>query len=170
MTDSEKWVDIKGYEGLYQVSNMGDVKRLYKNSEKLLAERVSTTGYDHKSLWKDNKRTNFKTHRLVALAFIENPKGKYTVNHIDGNKLNNNVTNLEWLSLGENLRHARDTGLWQHRGSNHVHAKLTEEDVYKIRDLLNKGGITMTKIGTIFGVGAGAISKIANGDRWGHLL
>lgn len=104
----EIWRDIKGYEGLYQVSNLGRVKRLkskYMKSERILKEGITTGGYRLVVLCKNNKSKTFRLHRLVAEAFIPNPENKPQVNHIDENKANNNVNNLEWMTAKENINH-----------------------------------------------------------------
>ena len=99
---NEEWRDIKGYEGLYQVSNLGRVKSL-KNNIILKAESDRNgKGYLCVNLGRNNHK---KIHRLVAEAFIENPLNKKEVNHIDGNTKNNAVTNLEWLTHQENCLH-----------------------------------------------------------------
>lgn len=118
----EIWKDIHGYEGLYQVSNLGNVKSLHygkktdhlnwKNQPpRLLRQKVSTSGYLRVELYRPDSRKNFYVHRLVALAFIPNCENKNEVNHIDGNKLNNNADNLEWVSRSENQVHALKMGL-----------------------------------------------------------
>ena len=126
----EIWKEIKGYEGLYQVSNLGRVKSLkrYVNhssnskrivNEKLLKPVVDNTKYYVVSLWKKNKHLRPHIHRLVAEAFIPNPQNKPHINHIDGNKLNNCINNLEWCTPRENVVHAYKTGLNQnHRTIN----------------------------------------------------
>ena len=116
MIQDEVWKDIEGYEGLYQVSNFGDIKSLpkvrrnrsgtYIQKEKLLKLSNTSTGYKKVELYKDKKRKSFKVHRLVAQAFIPNPENKREVNHIDGNKHNNKVNNLEWVTSSENKIHA----------------------------------------------------------------
>lgn len=112
----EIWKDIVGYEGLYQVSNLGRVKSLNKmagwsdRAEKILTPR-KIQGYLIAHLGCCNKFKNMSVHRLVATAFIPNRENKPCVNHIDGNKLNNNVENLEWCTRSENDRHAFRTGL-----------------------------------------------------------
>lgn len=116
----EIWKDIPGYEGLYQVSNLGRVKSLerYKDNngglvkmpEKIMQGGIRN-GYVLVSLTKDGKRKSFSAHRLVAQAFIQNPEDKPTVNHINGNKRDNRVDNLEWNTDLENIRHAFATGL-----------------------------------------------------------
>jgi hypothetical protein len=123
----EVWKDIEGYEGLYQVSNIGRVKslkryvqnhsgasylvpeRIKKASEK--KERDKKQGYMSISLYKNNKGKSFYVHRLVAEAFVENPDNKETVNHINGDKHDNRAYNLEWCSYAENNAHAVKTGL-----------------------------------------------------------
>lgn len=109
----EEWKDIKDYEGLYQISNTGKVKSLYRDTEKILIGDVirSGKGYLSVGLTKNKKVKSFLTHRLVAQAFIPNPENKPEVNHIDGNTLNNNVSNLEWCTHRENINHAWKTGL-----------------------------------------------------------
>lgn len=109
----EIWKDIKGYEGIYQVSNLGRVKRLEslvvnsigisrKIKEKILKPAKNHTGYLRVSLSYMNKKSNFSVHRLVAQAFIPNPNGFKLVNHKDEDKTNNIVDNLEWCSAKYN--------------------------------------------------------------------
>lgn len=115
----EIWKDIKGYEGYYQVSNLGNVRRLptiikYKNEgfrnypPKDLIPEKTYDGYLRIVLMKEHKKQRFQIHRLVADAFIPNPENKEQVNHINGNKADNRVENLEWCTSSENARHAFD--------------------------------------------------------------
>ncbi len=103
----EEWRDIPGYEGLYQVSSLGRIKR----NGRLKTFRKDRGGYLTVWLCKDSEQKNFKVHRLVAQAFIPNPENKRTVNHIDGYKHNNVVENLEWATHSENIIHANNMGL-----------------------------------------------------------
>ena len=116
----EIWKDVVGYEGLYQVSNQGRVKSYAhlvkcRNGHRTQPSKVLTNCFDgnyyHVTLFKNNKRKVALVHRLVADAFISNPLNKETVNHIDGNKKNNFVGNLEWATNSENTQHAFKTGL-----------------------------------------------------------
>lgn len=114
----EIWKDIQGYEGLYQVSNLGRVKRLkfingttFFDREIILKQSLNKRGYCFISLSKRNIKCSKAVHRLVSQAFIPNPKNKSEVNHIDGNKQNNNVNNLEWSTREENIQHAYNNGL-----------------------------------------------------------
>lgn len=112
----ELWKPVAGFEDRYQVSNLGNVRSIQTNhgkyQEKLLKQnRTSTSDYAYVKLTVKDKTTQHSVHRLVAKAFIPNPENKPTVNHIDGNKLNNNACNLEWNTYSENLKHAHSTGL-----------------------------------------------------------
>lgn len=111
----EVWKDVKGYEGLYQVSSLGRVKsvRRYEYTRWYGGELKSIRQgrYLRTSLCKNGKLKTHNIHRLVAEAFIPNPKNKPEVNHIDGNKENNNVNNLEWVTRKENAIHAYNMGL-----------------------------------------------------------
>ena len=114
--NNEIWKDCVGYEGKYQVSNLGNVRSISNNKgtyqERLLSQRQTTTSnYLYVNFTVKDVTTHHSVHRLVAKAFIGNPSNKATVNHIDGNKLNNNVCNLEWNTYSENLKHAFATGL-----------------------------------------------------------
>lgn len=114
---NETWVDIEGYEGLYQVSNLGNVKSLnrvikYRNNKKAFhKERLlvpkENFGYLRVTLSKDNKRKEYRIHRLVAKAFIPNPENKPIVNHLDENKQNNKSENLEWSTQDENFNYSK---------------------------------------------------------------
>lgn len=105
--DKEIWKDIKGYEGLYQVSNLGRVKSLERKMRCRKCKKIIKTatitnkGYYRLSLCKNGKTKFYHIHRLVAQAFIPNPDNKPTVDHIDRNKLNNNVSNLRWATYNE---------------------------------------------------------------------
>ena len=119
----EVWKDIVGYEGKYQISNLGNVRNF---KFKLIKYTVSNYGYIRIGLRNHGKRM-YSIHRLVAIAFIPNPDNKPYINHIDGNKSNNNVTNLEWVTQSENEKHAHRLGLkpkpqyWKNKfGVNHL--------------------------------------------------
>lgn len=104
----EIWKDISGYEGLYRVSNLGKVESLRNNI--ILKQSPTKDGYLAVGLCNGKTKT-CRAHRLVAIAFIPNPDNLPEVNHIDGNKTNNSVDNLEWVTPLENTHHAIRTGL-----------------------------------------------------------
>lgn len=112
MGELEHWRDIKGYVGLYEISDKGRVasfSRKYAHKETIiLVPNISDRGYALVTLCKNGKTKHFQVHRLVAEAFIDNPKNKPQVNHIDGNPLNNCKENLEWATAQENIRHKYD--------------------------------------------------------------
>lgn len=112
----EIWKDVKGYEGLYQVSNLGRVRSLghygangtvaYFQHGKILKSRPDKDGYNLVCLYKEKKGKNKRVHRLVAQAFIPNPMNKPTINHKNGIRNDNRVQNLEWATMSENQLHA----------------------------------------------------------------
>lgn len=160
MIQDEVWKDIEGYEGLYQVSTCGNVKSLpkirrngtgtYIQKERLLKPSNTSTGYKKVELCKDGKRKGFKVHRLVAIAFIPNPDNKPEVNHIDGNKINNNIDNLEWVTSSENSIHAYETGL------NSNKKDLDEKEIIYMYCELN---MTMQEIAKHFNVPIKSIKR-----------
>ncbi|MBN6186345.1 NUMOD4 domain-containing protein [Aneurinibacillus aneurinilyticus] len=106
----EEWVPIKDFENQYEISRSGVVRRI--ESGKILKASLAKNGYLMVSLWKENKGTSKYIHRLLAESFIQKTNPNYTVvNHKDGNKTNNCLSNLEWCSYGDNNKHAYDTGL-----------------------------------------------------------
>lgn len=109
--EKEEWKDIENYEGLYEISSLGRVKRTFKKSFNFLKPQYNRYGYQIYSLTKQGKTKKHTTHRLIAKAFIPNPLNKPEVNHIDGNKKNNNIKNLEWATSSENRIHAYKNGL-----------------------------------------------------------
>jgi len=117
----EIWKNIEGYEEIYRVSNFGKVKSLKRISvsqgyQRLIKERIlksvfDGSGYLEVVLCKDKNQKTFLIHRLVAKAFIPNPKNKPQVNHIDKDKANNNVNNLNWMTPKENVNHVGVAGI-----------------------------------------------------------
>ena len=174
------WKDIPGYEGLYQVNNLGEVKSLkrYVNHSVVGLKRVvnekikkpvMADRYLQIKLHRDGVGKHFLLHRIVANAFVPNPNGKQQVNHKDGNKLNNKYTNLEWCTSFENMLHAVDTGLMKKRyGENSRNHKLTENDVIKIRQLW-KDNKTIKYIADLFDMSTSHIGAIIKYKYWSHI-
>lgn len=171
----EIWKDVEGFEGSYQVSNLGRVKNVCRHirgrndgirtiRERIRIQRQSRTGYCMTILSSNNKQKNCTIHRLVALSFVENPNNYTEVNHIDGDKMNNRADNLEWCTRSENNRHAIRTGLRRHNwtgmfGSKHRLSKpVTQRDLNgKYINVFESTGDAERKTG----VSAKGISRIA---------
>ena len=118
----EVFLPVKGFEGFYEISNLGNIKSLKRMithrrhgeiaiSERIRKLHVCKNGYLVARLNNGVNSRTINCHRIVAETFISNPENKRTVNHIDGNKSNNCITNLEWATYSENHQHAYDTGL-----------------------------------------------------------
>lgn len=167
----ETWKDIKGYEGIYQVSDCGRVKSFPRNgtrinTEKILHQSFTADGYKRVRLLHGEKDRTRTVHRLVAEHFIPNDNPKLTVNHKDGDKTNNRVENLEWVDRSEQMLHAYKLGLKQSaKGTKNTQAKLTKEQVEYIRRVYKRQS---TEFGTValakkFGVSNRVIGLICRG-------
>ena len=143
---TEEWRDIAGYEGKYMVSNTGKVKSLnYSNTGKegILEAHANEKGYLRVMLCKDGKKKVYRVHRLVAQAFIPNPDNLPQVNHIDENKENNCMDNLEWVTCSENINH----GTRNQRVVEKLKGrKLSEESVKKVAEKLSKPVFSVDKV------------------------
>ena len=112
---NEEWKDIEGYDGRYQVSNHGRVKRSQSGlrygrgstfNGKILKQSIQTRGYKQVTLWNNKKNNPHTIHRLVLIAFKGHPPEGMECNHIDGNKTNNHISNLEWITPQQNTLHS----------------------------------------------------------------
>lgn len=104
--------DIPGWEGLYACDTKGNIYSYRSN--KFLSPSKLKRGYLHVTFTRDGKRYDYRVHRLIAMTFLDNPENKEQVNHRDGNKLNNYLSNLEWCTAEENIQHAKDNDLFAH--------------------------------------------------------
>ena len=159
----EQWKVVKGFEN-YLVSSLGNVKTINGKLKKVVYD--SKNDYGYVELWKNNKGKKFRIHRLVAETFIPNTLGKEQVNHIDGDKKNNCVSNLEWVTPEENIRHAIENDLSSIKyGSKNLSSKLKEEDVKYIRENagINK---SVKELSEIYNVSTTTIYNIINYKKW----
>lgn len=165
----EIWRDIKNYEGLYQVSNTGKVKSLINNI--ILKGCPDKNGYLRVLLYKNNKKKLCGIHRLVAETYVKNFNHHATVNHIDGDKLNNTPSNLEYMSFEDNLKHAHKTGLFGDiYGEDNKASKLTEKQVLEIREKYKpKTRGLVPSLSQQYGVDKSIIYDIINKKTWKHI-
>lgn len=181
----EIYVDIQGYKGYYQVSNYGNVKsldRVIKEKTgktqtikgRVLKQRTNPGGYCYIGLRKNGTKATFALHQLVAQAFLDNPENKPIVNHINGIKTDNNVSNLEWATYSENLSHAYSSRLrtavsLQTVGSKNYKRKLKSEQVIEIKRLLAAGNLTHKEIAKKYGVSKSTVGNINSNRYWSHI-
>lgn len=175
---NEIWKDIKGYEGYYQISNLGRVKGLLRIVDHSLTKKyivksiirkndLLNSGYVIINLAKNGIVRKFIIHRLVAQSFIQNPEKKSEINHKNGIKKDNRVENLEWCTRSENCKHSFDIGLSK-RGEDHYKTKLTEKQVIKIKR--NKNNLTVTEMAKKYHVTYECIRKIIKNYNWKHII
>lgn len=173
----EIWSEVKGYEGLYEISSYGNIRsidRRFKDSigrnrlikSTLLKTRKNKNGYIDIVLLKEGRQSSFLIHRLVALNFIINNDNKEQINHKDGNKQNNNICNLEWCTRKENIKHSFDNNLQNvNMGENHANTSLKNEDVV----FIFKSDLKRKELSKMFNVSYQSICDIKRGRTWFHI-
>lgn len=154
---------IKGYEGLYSITEDGKVWSHKRNI--YLKSYIGSTGYLGVTLCKNGKLKPKRIHRLVAKAYIPNSENKKEVNHGDGNKLNNHRNNLGWMTPKENMKHAIENGL-TNRGKRHGNIKLTEKQVIDIREKYSKGNVFQYELANEYNVSQTHVGNIIRYKRW----
>lgn len=159
------WQDIKGFEGLYQVSTCGNIKSLRSN--RILIPVKDKKGYFRVSLYPIglSKRKSKQVHRLVAETYLDNHENKPQVNHVNGIKANNKVNNLEWVTSSENCLHAHRTGLASAYGECNGRSKIKHSTVAAIKSCY-KHGLTQYQIGELYGLSQSHVSRIIRGVYW----
>jgi hypothetical protein len=158
----ETWRKIVVDGHAFEVSDHGRIKSARGF---ILSACQARHGYLEVAQQISGKRKKFRVHRLVGMAFCEGYDSSLSIDHINGNKLDNRPENLEWVSLSENSRRGWETGMVNLRGENQPNSKLTSKQVYYIRKLL-KQGVTQHALAIITGMSDRAIQKIKNGETW----
>lgn len=162
------WKDIVGYKFNYEISNTGKIRN--KNTFKILKPQFGENGYLHVRLSNNGIVKIYNLHRLVIRHFspIDNDIDMQ-VNHKDGDKTNNCIDNLEWLTPKENTDHAISNGLRNMLGSDNPKSYLSEQSVKQIYDLCWNSNIKQTEIAKMFNTGRVTIFDIKNGRTWNHV-
>lgn len=178
----EEWRPVPGYEGRYEVSNLGRCRSWRTSQGQTLAEPLikgicrTKDGYSRVSFYKENTNKRFFIHRLVALVFIHNPDEKKVVNHKNGIKSDNRAENLEWVTDVENKQHAWRMGLIPRlpirRGQASHRAILNDAQVREIRQqyLFRSPTFSRTALAQKYGVSVGSINNILLRRSWKHLV
>lgn len=163
----EEWRDVVGYEGLYEVSSLGNVRRVQQNLKPL----PDSNGRFHVTLSVNGKPKTVNVHKLVTAAFIGPRPEKYEINHIDGDPSNNAFDNLEYLTSSDNKKHAIRLGLMKPpalAGADHPRVKLTPDQVLEIRHLRALGA-SYGGIAKVAGVSKAHVKSICQGKAWACL-
>lgn len=166
--EDEIWKNVEGCDGLYQVSSFGKIKSFKRNAEGKILKQYNN-GYYQIRIFKNGIRKTIKTHRLVAQAFIPNLNNLPEIHHKDHNKHNNNANNLQWITRRDHVKITQIDGLHP-KGSKNGLAKLTENDILKIRNILrNEKNMTFLSIAEIYNVSSQTIGDIVNRKTWKHI-
>lgn len=159
----EIFKEVNGTDGKYMISNLGRLKSLCGKQPLFVRYFEDKDGYFKYGIFRKNKLI----HRLVAIAFIDNPENKPEVNHKDGDKQNNRVDNLEWVTRSENAQHSFDNKLQVAiGGEKHYASKLTKAIVIKIR---KSKGVTQKSLAEKYKVSQSVICDVIKGKTWKHI-
>jgi hypothetical protein len=180
MKRTETWKDVPGYDGAYQISDHGRIRSVprkvnngngFRMSDSLIMKQYDNGhGYLRVCLSNGVKKKFTLVHRLIAENFLPNLENMPIVNHIDGDKRNNDLSNLEWCDSSYNNQHAFDNKLIKPlRGERHKKAKLTELEVLDIKLLLDSGSLKQTEIAKLYKVHPNTINGIKTKSTWKHL-
>lgn len=165
--ETEIWKDVVGYEDRYRVSNFGNLySKRYKRIKKV---HLNRDGYLYSNFTVNFISSTKKVHKIVADAFLPLIEGKNHIDHIDGDKQNNNASNLRRCTHAENIAFGWETGAYNNIGSNHGNAKLNENIVKDIKIKLTTGE-TLNSLAKQYNVSSSTILNIKKGKIWKHVL
>lgn len=175
----EQWRKVVGWEESYEVSNHGGLRTVArlqsmgthtKFKQSINCSQCIIGGYKRYTLSFNGVRRCIRVHRLVAEAFIQNTESKPFVNHIDGNRINNHVLNLEWCTHAENIQHSYRIGSnVAKRGELSPRATITNKEAIEIHRLCSEGKLLRKDIAKMFNIKTTLIQHIANQKGWNHL-
>lgn len=165
----EKWIDIPGFDGIYQISSMGNVRSNKWGYWLVLKKQDNGCGYLTVNLKYNNKEKRISVHRLVANSFINNPFNKKYVNHKNFNRKDNRMINLEWVTFQENMDHAAKHGKFNAGEKCHF-SKLTNDIIIKIRKEYKPRIITQMELANKYNVNRATIGYIVTNKTWKSLL
>lgn len=173
---TEQWKDIKGYEGIYQISDFGRVKSLAKawsvgkKGDTILKSGSHKQGYRNVTLCVDKVKSVKLVHRLVASHYCKNENNYKIVNHLDSVTNNNFKNNLEWTTYTGNAIHGFNFGFRIGRkGSSHHNVKLTELEILEIKKVYKTGNYSQKKVADLFKISQTHVQRIISGKRWNHI-
>ena len=176
METKENFIDVVGFEGIYQIGNQGTIRSIdrtvtrsnkqYPKKGVVLKTFKNNRGYTTVWLYNNGNKKYCLLHRIVAESWIKNPQNKPEVNHINGNKDDNRVINLEWVTKSENEKHSYMLGLKSAKGEKNGRAILTEDDVRQIRILYGTGNYTQKELGKLYNIDYTNIGRIYKGKLW----
>lgn len=162
----EIWREAVGYENLYRISNLGNLQDILTG--KIRKSSLNSRGYPQLHLWRNGKKRNHTIHSLVMASFVGDRPTMMDINHRNGNKTDNRIENLEYVTRSQNIKHAFSIGLISKQGEKNPRAKLTDALIFSIRQL-RKEGMTGRMLSRKFGISDGHVSDIVHHRLWAHV-
>jgi DNA-binding XRE family transcriptional regulator len=176
----EIWKQVPEYPD-YEASSLGNIRSLdkivpkwnapfyRKRKGKILKKSIGTNGYYYISMYKDKKQKSFKVARVIAQTFLNNPRNLPEVNHINSNRTDDRVQNLEWCNRSQNMKHAFDKGFACQKGEKNGYSKLSKKEVIEIKRLHSIGDYKQKELAKIFNISKTTIHNVIKGKTWSHL-
>lgn len=178
---NELWKDIPNYEGLYQASNMGNIRSLdkivpkwnkpYKRKIKgrVLKKHKANGGYNVVALHKNKNQKTYKVSRLIGITWKDNPDNKPEINHKNSIRTDDRAENIEWCTRSENVKHSYDKGNANQKGEKNAYSKLTKKKVLSIRDKYDSGKYSQIELSDMFNISKTTIHNVVKRKTWNHL-